>query len=457
MTSFDTADFCRHIYQYGLVLDPSKVKIDGKAHNCRMIDNAPGKAAGNYTIFPNTGIAIFKSWRDGIVHKYFPGGSLSNIDFKKIMKEQRQKQQDEWFKVSQESYKKYSGIAITESTSEYLVRKNVCQNMPKFDIKIDKSGNIIIPFYNSKGYISTLQTIWPDGAKYFEKGGQISGCFHKIGFNLVTPGYSDTIYIGEGFATMATIYEAFNMPCIVAANCGNLLPVLDNIARLHPSAKFVICADNDIALRELPVGSGQMIWSNPGIEAAMSCQAVHACGVVYPEFPNSDFNYTDFNDLHFTCGINEVIRQVSSQLNPEIRQSLKKEVYSPGDYNDHVFKAKLHSIRNYFEHFGQPLNSDLSSLFINDLQLVTNIDDEYTITNIFFNFKLIFVEQVQLDQVTIKVDLQLLTAFEKELEKIKLSHLIEIDQRFNAINTELQITKQENALLKANLSKENHG
>ena len=29
MTSFNAVDFCRYIYQYGLELDPSKVKIDG--------------------------------------------------------------------------------------------------------------------------------------------------------------------------------------------------------------------------------------------------------------------------------------------------------------------------------------------------------------------------------------------------------------------------------------------
>jgi phage/plasmid primase-like uncharacterized protein len=457
MISFDVNDFCRHIYQYGLVLDPSKVKIDGKGHNCRMIDNAPGKAAGSYTIYPNTGIAVFKSWRDGIVHKYFPGGTLPNIDFKKIMKEHRQKQLDEWFKVSQESYRKYSMIDTALSTSKYLESKNISANLAKFDIKIDRIGNLIVPFYNSKGYISTLQTIWPDGNKYFEEGGQISGCFNKIGFNLINSDYGETIYIGEGFATMATINEAFSSPCVVAGNCGNLLPVLNNLCRLYPNAKFVICADNDIALRETPVDSGQMIWSNPGIEAAMSCQVVHACGIVYPEFTNSDYNLTDFNDLHYTCGINEVIRQVTTQLRPTIKQTLEKLVYNLDEYNSNTFKTKLQSIKNYFEHFGQPLNGDLSSLFINELQLVTNIDDDYIITNIFFNFKLIFVEQIQAEQVTIKVDSHQLATFEQELEKIKLSHLIEIDQRFNAINLELQLTKQENALLKANLSKDNHG
>ena len=253
--NFDAVDFCRYIYQYGLELEPSRVKIDGKPHNCKMIDNAPGKKAGSYTVYANTGIAIFKSWRDGIIHKYRPGGYSAKADIQKIMQEARQKQFDEWFQVSRESYKKFCAIDARKQQSEYLQQKHINNDIATYDVKVDEAGNLVIPFYNRRGYISTLQTILADGSKYFEKSGQISECFHQIGFRAVESNcYSGEIYIGEGFATMASVHMALDKPCIVAANCGNLLPVLDNVAKLYPNARYIICADNDIALREMPVG-----------------------------------------------------------------------------------------------------------------------------------------------------------------------------------------------------------
>jgi hypothetical protein len=36
-------------------------------------------------------------------------------------------------------------------------------------------------------------------------------------------------------------------------------------------AQFVICADNDLKLREKTPGSEKWIWANPGVEAAIKC------------------------------------------------------------------------------------------------------------------------------------------------------------------------------------------
>lgn len=453
MNLFNAIDFCHHIYQYGLVLEPSKVKVDGKAHNCRMIDNAPGKKAGCYTVYPDTGIAIFKSWRDGVVHKYYSKGQFikSSSDFKQMMKEQKQKQHEEWFKVSYASYQKFNSIPVTEKKSDYLIRKQVSN----FMAKVDGQGNLIIPYYNSNGYIRTLQTITPDGNKLFAKGGQISGCFHPMGLSSVSSTYADNIYVGEGFSTMASVFIAMEKPCIVAGNCGNLLPVLDNLTRLYPNARFIICADNDM---KMPIGSEHMIWSNPGVEAAINCQKFHACDVVIPDFNQIDSTgLTDFNDLHTTLGIEEVKKQITCQLNPKPKYALKRRKYSLIEYNESLYHLKLTIIRNYFEHFADRTEDNLTSAFIGELQVDIKTYDEFSVTNLFYDFKLVFVEQIHNDGVLIKYDEQFLTRFENKLHEIKLARLVEQEQRFNAICAELQCIKQENMQLKTNMIKENHG
>ena len=179
MNNFNASEFCNHIYQYGLMLDPSRVKIDGRWHNCKLIDNKSGWS-GCYIVYVDSGIAQFKSWREpDRVEIYKPKGTnISNSDFRDFLKQEKQKQAEIYFKVSQESYRKYESIPSSGNDSEYATRKQISS----ITAKVDQDGNLVIPFYNYKGYVSTLQTIYTNGRKYFEKGGELTGSFHKIGF-----------------------------------------------------------------------------------------------------------------------------------------------------------------------------------------------------------------------------------------------------------------------------------
>lgn len=456
---FDAIGFCNHIYQYGLELDPSKIKIDGKWHNCRMIDNVPGKKAGCYAIFLNTGIAVFKSWRDSVVHKYYPEKvSLSNFDFKKVMKEQKQKQYDTWYQASRHSFAKYYSTVDVDLESKYLFNKHINIDKHTLDVKVDIQGNLVIPYYNFKGYIATLQTILPNGTKMFEEDGRTSGCFHRIGFNMINQDYAEEIYLGEGFATMASVYKAVNKPCVVSGFVSNLLPVLDNLTKLYPQARFIICADNDIYLREMPVGSRRMVWSNPGVEAAINCQLQHQCAVVIPDFKNldNDVELTDFNDMDVRFGIDEVRKQITTQLMHKDKTVFVKNTWTAAEYKHIPYSSKLISFKNYFEHFGQANIDDYLDksilLTINNLQLDYKIYDETSVTSLFVNFSLAFTEQITDEETIIKYHPEHFAIFEEKLEKIKLSQLIELDDKLNQCYSEIKNLKQENANL--NLFKE---
>ncbi len=313
----DISKFCSQVQAEGFILYPQNVKVDGKWHNCRLVDNAKGKAAGAYKIL-NDSVAFYKSWRDGKVKAFTDNIIVSTYgreSLQKLIKQQEWKLQQQYFEASKQAYDKYIAIDHNKSAkSEYLDRKLV----GNYGCKIDETGNLIVPFYNEKGYLRTLQTIYPDGFKKFEKGAEVKGNYHKIHFGLVDKvqaEYFGKIFVGEGYATMATIHEATKYPCVVAANAGNLKPVLEKLITLYPKAQFVICADNDLSLREHSQGSNRMMWANPGVEAAIECCALPSqkiINVLIPDFSqiSQEHHLTDFNDLHCHSGIDVVKNQI---------------------------------------------------------------------------------------------------------------------------------------------------
>lgn len=431
---FDISAFCRHVAQYGLLLEPSKVKIDGKAHNCKLIDNKSG-SSGSYVIYPS-GVAAFKSWRepDKIYKYYSPGATLTtNSEFASQMREQNKQQSASYYAVAQSSYKKFQSIPFSTRQSEYVNRKKIAV----FDAKIDLSGNLVIPYYNAKGFISTLQTIKSDGSKLFEKGGQVSGCFHKIGFSKIDKKYTGFIYMGEGFATMASIYLAIQMPCVVAASCGNFVPVLSVLSVLYPHATFIICADNDVDK-----------LNNAGLEAAKKCQEQFNCSIVIPSFNNEDNDsLSDFNDLHVFYGISEVKNQLTKSL-PLKPSKFVKFTYSLADYSLVRYQNELNDIRNYFQNFGMSWSGDLSAIHINNLHISSNIYDAVSVTNIFLNDELVLVEQLQSSSIFLRVVPELFDKFIECLNNEKMKNLIELNQRFNEKCNQVQLLEQEIKLLK---------
>ena len=66
-----------------------------------------------------------------------------------------------------------------------------------------------------------------------------------------------TVYIVEGCATGANIYQATGTAVAVAFDAGNLKPVALNLKQKFPDAELIICADND-----------QWTDNNPGVSKA---------------------------------------------------------------------------------------------------------------------------------------------------------------------------------------------
>ena len=188
----------------------------------------------------------------------------------------------------------------------YLSRKHV----EPHGIKIDRAGKLVVPIYSEDGEIISHQTIDADGSKRYLKGGRVDGGFFEI------RGSRQVVFVGEGFATCASVHEATGATVLVAFDCGNLPKVAKIAKSLYLGAKIVMAADND-----------QFTDNNPGIKAATeAANSVHGL-IVHPVFSDSEVNAgkpTDFNDLHVLRGLDAVREQIEMVTAP-MRETLAFE------------------------------------------------------------------------------------------------------------------------------------
>ncbi len=162
---------------------------------------------------------------------------------------------------------------------------------------------IVVPAYDVTSKLWTLQFIDIEGKKRFLSGGKKRGCFFPIG----SLDNAERVFICEGYATGATVYETMNEPVVVAFDSGNLKPVAQALREKYSNIRIVFCADND-CYHENGI--------NPGLEKARDAAQSVGAEVVFPEFKDSSTHPTDFNDLMILEGkdaVKSTIEQFLSQ------------------------------------------------------------------------------------------------------------------------------------------------
>jgi putative DNA primase/helicase len=164
-------------------------------------------------------------------------------------------------------------------------------------------GKVVVPLF-CKDTIFNLQFIDGDGHKRFLRGGCISGAYYMIG----EP--DGTIYIAEGYATAATIHQVTDAAAVVGLFDSNLLRVAEAIREKYPTAKIIVCADDD--------------WKtdgNPGRTHAEAAALAVSGLVAVPIFGDCRTNReTDFNDLFNASGAEAVRRCLGEARAPSPRQ-----------------------------------------------------------------------------------------------------------------------------------------
>lgn len=194
----------------------------------------------------------------------------------------------------------------------YLVRKGI---KPVGDIRVTDDGKLVVPVFDERGDIVSLQFVPGDGEKRFLTGGQTQGCLFPI------LGGNGPLYIAEGYATAATIHEATGETVLAAFTAGNLLSVAKLARARYPGRVIVICSDDD---HETAAREGK----NPGIEKAEAAGKAVGALLAVPKFADPA-GKSDFNDMAQAEGI-EAVKIILAAVLAEAPASNQEEASDHG-------------------------------------------------------------------------------------------------------------------------------
>lgn len=236
-------------------------------------------------------VANFGDWKTGISQRWtsYTKSDLSRKDLEAI-KEARRKQaailkaeQDKNHETARlKAVELWTKALPANSNHPYLLKKQV----GAYGIK-QLNDLLLIPLIDITGYLRNLQTIAPNSEKRFLRGGIKRDMFTLIG----TLENATNAYLCEGYATGASIYEAYQQPTICALDAGNLLPVAQVIRVKYPALPITLVADND---RATAIKTG----INVGIDKAKKvAESVPLVTVQVPQFDDdAPLELSDFND-----------------------------------------------------------------------------------------------------------------------------------------------------------------
>lgn len=347
------------------------LQMDGQLHRFRLQGDKAGEKTGAYCVYTDGWPAGWcQNWRNGgesITWSYPKGEDgkykdyFESPEFKKARELSQQRQAK--FKAEQEAqslraqervrilWEQLRFIAKTEENHEYLNKKQIYP----YGLKLGSDKvSITVPMQNIDGKIVNLQSISPDGEKRFYPNAPVSGNFFAIDFQKAIDNEKEVILIGEGMATMSTVYEMTNLPCIAAMNCGNIMKVAQAVRSKYKNP-IVIMADNDHKKER-----------NAGKQAAEEAnEKLKLNGVVMPDFADNEdgTDWNDFFNLHdcdvafcrkvITRKLNQCLKKPEQQEQPEQSEQEQQEQQaiemSDAEYLDKFFERDIRNYQRYSE------------------------------------------------------------------------------------------------------------
>ncbi|MBC07653.1 zincin-like metallopeptidase domain-containing protein [Thalassospira sp.] len=298
-------EFAEALRENGLILDGPPT-MDGKWHRVAVEGDRKGQKSGSYRGFleglPAGNITNYKSGKDPV--KWVATGA--KIDPKELEHSraeaaarkaaQEQELRAQYRAVAKRAYGIFQNAEPAPSNHPYLRHKQV----PTGDLRIDQSGNLLMPMANDKGFIENIQTIHPDGTKMYLKDGKKRGLMHVIEGDPKGP-----MVISEGYSTGQSLHMASGLTVVVALDSGNLASVAEAIHKKHPDRPLVIAADDDHAKKV-----------NAGIKGAERASELTGAKILRPDLSDDEKakGLTDFNDIHRERGLEALKRFVTEQL-----------------------------------------------------------------------------------------------------------------------------------------------
>lgn len=227
---------------------PVHVILDGKIHRFAVAGDKNTEKAGWYIGFgDNIPAGMFGSWRGSFESKWRADierelTAEEAAEFERRISEMSAIKESERRKYYEQIASAVENILknVTPASPEhpYLQRKQVGAH----GVYQTGDGRLMVPIVLD-GKVASAQYINADGEKQFHGGGEIKGGYFPLG---PLPPQNGPIYIAEGYATAASIYEATGATVVMALNAGNMPPVSKWLReKLGPAQEIVVVGDND--------------------------------------------------------------------------------------------------------------------------------------------------------------------------------------------------------------------
>jgi len=246
---------------------------DGSLHRFNADGDKPTNQNSWYVLHDSDFPAgAFGCWQRGVSGKWRSKSerrftAAEREQYARHIEQQRQQREREQKQRQLEAKKKaermWADAQRPQSSDEHFYTKE--KDLFPFGVRVLR-GMFLVPVFTPALELVGLQLISRDTdgktCKRFLTGTPIAGNYCTLGKAID----NETIAIGEGWATMASVHAATGLPCVVAFSAGNLLSVAQTMRAKFPDKKIILCADDDD-------GTAQRTGKNAGIEAATKAAA----------------------------------------------------------------------------------------------------------------------------------------------------------------------------------------
>ena len=206
-----------------------------------------GDTAGWVKVFPDGAGAVFGDWREGEQFAWQQRDHDAPPPTRAERAEARARADAARAVAERERAEQHAEAAKTAGTiwaeskpagaHDYLTRKGI----ERHGARLDQRGALVLPVFDAKGAIQSLQKIDPDGQKRFLPGGAMKG--GRLVLGEIADGAP--IALAEGFATAASVREATGLPVVVGFSGSNLEVVAASLRRQWPQSRVIVAGDLD--------------------------------------------------------------------------------------------------------------------------------------------------------------------------------------------------------------------
>ncbi len=208
-------------------------ELDGQIHRFKGPEDK--RPNGWYVFHGDHG--AFGNWKSGVVVKWSERGKLTDQERRDLdqqirkQRKARHKEREQRQQAAAAEATKLWQHAIPALSHPYLQRKKVRPH------GIRQSGEaLVIPMYRNRE-LRSVQRIFADGRKSFLKDGDIYAAYYPIGK------LNGRLWIAEGFATAASVYEVTGDAVACAFSGSNMAKVAKSFRNQFPDLDIRIAGD----------------------------------------------------------------------------------------------------------------------------------------------------------------------------------------------------------------------